>query len=292
MINISPPFLNFDQPTVLHYTEEITIISDVNFKCPCMCAKNCATTFLWKIYLIDDYTGDNIKEINVLTNEMSAFPNISLPNGTLAYGLYKFILTVNLIVVESTSSFVTTSFTYIRIIPTGFYLSGFKNLNLTTNKLNVGFLESISFIPVFFSYDKDGLSDPNSLTYKFYCVLIDKGQVRDDFDQSLYLIQPDVPLTAEQFNSQNTCFKKTGLFIIYDLLSLIRLNISFKIGLYYFDISGKSLSFANGLQNYYEGKDYQFLIKTYVPLSKLNVNIIYTASIVLPTGLIPILTTQ
>lgn len=62
--------------------------------------------------------------------------------------------------------------------------------------------------------------------------------------------------------------------------------------LYYFDISGKSLSIPNGLQNYYEDKDYLFLITTYVPLSGLFVNTTYRVTISLPSGQVPIVTAQ
>ena len=58
--------------------------------------------------------------------------------------------------------------------------------------------------------------------------------------------------------------------------------------MYYFDPSGKSFSIPNGLQNYIEGKMYQFMILTYFPVTNSYYNVTYSISIRLPSGQTPL----
>ena len=58
--------------------------------------------------------------------------------------------------------------------------------------------------------------------------------------------------------------------------------------IFYFDVSGNSFSIPNGLQEYYAGKNYQIMIRTYLPSIKKYRNTTYTFSMVIPTGTMPV----
>jgi hypothetical protein len=62
--------------------------------------------------------------------------------------------------------------------------------------------------------------------------------------------------------------------------------------MFYFDPSGASLSITGGLQNYYQGQNYYFMIKSEVPSTSQQVNITYTVMLDLPSGQNPIATIQ
>jgi len=62
--------------------------------------------------------------------------------------------------------------------------------------------------------------------------------------------------------------------------------------MYYFDLSGNSLSIPNGLQKYYERKNYYFMIKTIVTTTGQNTSITYNVILNLPSGENPIPSVQ
>ena len=62
--------------------------------------------------------------------------------------------------------------------------------------------------------------------------------------------------------------------------------------MFYFDLSGNTLSIPGGLQNYYEGINYYFMIKANVPSTGQNANITYIVSLNLPSGENPIPSVQ
>lgn len=62
--------------------------------------------------------------------------------------------------------------------------------------------------------------------------------------------------------------------------------------MFYFDLSGNSLSIPGGLQNYHEGLNYYFAIQTIVPSTGQIANLTYMVSVSLPSGENPISSVQ
>jgi hypothetical protein len=111
------------------------------------------------------------------------------------------------------SEMLSYNYTYFKIVPTGFFLAALNS----SNSLTIGLSDSLLFMPVYYSYDLDKLTDPSLLDYNFYCILINKNQSMNNFNQNLYSIKPNVDLTNDQIQSYETCFKSKG-FKIYLLL--------------------------------------------------------------------------
>lgn len=175
---------------------------------------NCSCYFIitskWRIFKINDtlYT-----EITLQSNPTATTSNLILSNRMLKYGLYKVEYNIN-IKVNNPIRINSTQDLYIKIIPTGFIVSAFDNGISVNNKLTVGILDTISFIPAFYSYDLDNLTESSSLDYNFYCILRNNNSIlTNDFNQNLYQLKPNVELTQEQLNSPTNCFTSTGLTI-------------------------------------------------------------------------------
>lgn len=191
--------------------------------CNCKCIAFCNSSQSWVLSEIDPYSGVTLRTIDYNSIASVSLNSLTLFKAKLKYGVYKlgFSLALNVLQKDvfglflSAPKVVLTSYTesYFKIVPTGFVLAAFNSdlfQNSSSNQLVVGILDSISFVPVFFSYDLDNLTDSNSLEYNFYCCLVSKNQVLNNFNQSLYSIVPDVELTSEQIESENTCFKSKG----------------------------------------------------------------------------------
>lgn len=72
-------------------------------------------------------------------------------------------------------------------------------------------LDAIPFLPALYSIDANGVVSPSTLQYSYYCILADVDTVQpNNFNQPLYLIQPNIPLTQEQIHAPDTCFKSSS----------------------------------------------------------------------------------
>ena len=183
-----------------------TIKINTSYLIDCICS-NLTLKSLWRIYSINE-TISSFTEITIANNSSLTQPTLQILNKTLKYGLYKIVYNLT-VIATNRIAIVSIKTGYIRIIPSGFVLLGFESS--ATNTLQIGFLDTIVFIPVFYSFDRDGFINSNSLDYNFYCILTNKGwSTPNDFNQSLYSILPNVDLTEEQKKSTETCFKSTS----------------------------------------------------------------------------------
>lgn len=150
----------------------------------CICS-NLTFQSLWKIYSINE---TSFTEITIANNSSLTQPTLQILNKTLKYGLYKIVYNLT-VKTNNKIAIVSLQTVYIRIIPSGFVLLAFESS--ATSILKIGFLDTIVFIPVFYSFDQDVYINSNSLDYNFYCILINKGSITpNNFNQSLYSIHP------------------------------------------------------------------------------------------------------
>lgn len=169
-----------------------------------------------------------IRNINITSNPTSSLPRILIRNGSLRYGLYKFAFNFTIITNDETAPpYTSVIIDYIRIIPTGFIISGFEIgfAELPQSTLTVNPIDTVALIPAFFSYDVDFLTDSKTLDYLFFCKLVDVDQQIDlntnhsnNFTNDIYRIFPNVPLTKEQLEAEDTCFKQEGKYFIINII--------------------------------------------------------------------------
>ena len=167
-------------------------------------------TYQWKVNKIDPSTKNILQNVNFNSTISINFTNLIIPNATLSYGYYQVIFEaiVSLSFIQTISN--TTS--YIQILPASFVITAFNQAVI----LLVDPLESISFVPAFYSIDPNGIIDPSTLNYNYYCILTDANTVQaSNFNQPIYSILPNVDLTQDQTNNDNTCFKSSSKYFPY-----------------------------------------------------------------------------
>lgn len=173
----------------------------------------------WSLDQIDLLTGESIKSFNLSKNPTQNLTNILILNGTLKYGVYRFFYNFTLVTNDETAEpFTATVIQYVRVVPTGFIVSGFPVtfFEMPQTIYTVGPFDSLSFIPAFYSYDADVLVNEKALYYKFYCQLVDANELSNSNSNSsnmtteLYRIDHKNELTPEQLSAEDTCFKSSG----------------------------------------------------------------------------------
>lgn len=213
-------------PFLSNYSDDLTIRVNYLLNCSCKCLGFCNSSLNGILTEIDPYTGVTLRNIALSGISSVSLSSLTIFKTNLKYGVYylNISFTMNLFQKDSyglfllpaTATIVKYTQTYFKIVPTGFLLAALNSdlfQNGVFNQIDVGILDSISFVPVFFSRDLDSFVDPNSLEFNFYCQLVPKNQVLNNFNQDLYSIKQETGLTSEQIKSENTCFKSDGLII-------------------------------------------------------------------------------
>lgn len=203
--------INFSYPNKIDYIKNITIDTIIIYNCS-VPLTNIST---WTLEEIDPLTNEVLQYINITSNPTANQSNLRVKNGSLKYGLYKFTFNFTIITNDETAApFISIIYDYIKVVPTGFIVSGFDIAfgDMPITSLNVGPTDTIAFIPAFFSYDSDALSDPKILDYQFYCYLADididlNSNETLNFTNSIYWINPNADLTNEQLNAEGSCIK-------------------------------------------------------------------------------------
>lgn len=120
---------------------------------------------------------------------------------------------------ETVSPFIATVTQYVRVVPTGFIVSGFpvSFYEIPETYSEPLPFDTVSFIPAFYSYDTDALVNEKTLYYKFYCMLVDMNapvNATANITNELYYINPKSDLTPEQLEADDTCFKNEGKIVL------------------------------------------------------------------------------
>lgn len=116
---------------------------------------------------------------------------------------------------ETVGPYIATISTYVKLRPTGFIVSGFDiNYGDLPQTVSTVFpTDTVAYVPAYFSYDMDALTDQKTLEYQFFCILADieaptqSSNVSLNFATELYSIKNGKPITLDQFESPDTCFK-------------------------------------------------------------------------------------
>ena len=170
----------------------------------------------WTVSRIDPLTEEILTIYNLTNNPTQNQTSIFFANGTFKYGLYKFFFNFTLITTDETvSPFVATVTHYIKVVPTGFIVSGFPVgfFEMPQTSYTIGPFDSISLVPAFYSYDADALVNQKTLFFKFYCMIADFSGITNTTNTTsdLYLMNPNGQLTDEQLAAEDTCFKSIGI---------------------------------------------------------------------------------
>lgn len=128
----------------------------------------------WSVYQIDNTTYSVLSKISFSTaNPTQSQLSFTLPGNSLPYGLFKIVFTVNISIVQNGVQFSVQDTTYLQTVPTGITVKVLPN---SATNMTVGSLQSFTLDPVSYSVDSDDLLSMSSLSFKFYCRLVNSSQ--------------------------------------------------------------------------------------------------------------------
>jgi len=195
---------SFKTPQVYTKDTLITIVSQTKLSC----VNSLANLKEWSIFMVNNMTGIDEKQIYLNTNPTFTNAELVLQPQTLSYGLYRIVFTTTQILPNSTEKLSNSIYTFIRIVPSGLVISSLKlsqPMYGGTIEITRGSSQSIQFNPYLFSYDIDGVAVISNLKFEYSCQIVNYAM--------------NVTVRA---NTLDTCFNgiNNGLEIFFLLLFL------------------------------------------------------------------------
>ena len=202
----------FYAPVLYQRNELITIVSVTNISC----LVSLYNTKAWTVYKIDPTTGLSTTTVALTGNPTVNYAELVIPPNLLDYGTYKLVYQLTMLDTNN-AVFSNQAYTFIKIVQSGLVISA-VNLNQLnaggTVELNRGTNQMIEFNPALNSYDIDGMVLMTSMTYSFYCQVIDAG-VQMGYPQAYANAKLDLYTyklkSTVNINTNQTCFNSTGL---------------------------------------------------------------------------------
>jgi hypothetical protein len=151
----------------------------------------------WSIFMVNNMTGKDEKQIYLKTNPTLAYADLVLHPKTLSYGLYRIVFTASQILFNSTEKLSNSIDTFIEIIPSGLVISSLKlskPMYGGTIEITRGSNQAISFNPYLFTYDIDRVVVKTSLKFEYSC----------------QIVKQSLNVTVVRVNSLDTCFNGTN----------------------------------------------------------------------------------
>jgi hypothetical protein len=169
----------------------------------------------WKIYGVNEFTGQIEKQIFIKNNPTTNYADLVLQPQTLSYGVYKCVFTVTM---SNIANFTSSVETFIKIIPSGLVLSTLKLSQPMfggTIEISRGQNQQIQFDPYLFSYDIDNVAVISTLSFRYACQVIDSNIPQGypkipGTNQTIYLSDIKSNSSLSQFNS---CINSTSILI-------------------------------------------------------------------------------
>ena len=170
---------------------------------------NFSSVYVWKIF------DQNNNEISLISNPTANTIELNIAEKFFNYGLYRIVFNYSATIFATNEVQYSEIDTYVEVIPSGIIVAGLQNS--VTDAL-IGKMQAYELNPRSYSYDLDGLIHINSLTFTFYCKLIERnlGNIN-------YLSNPNINdlKTAKDLNtlSDGSCFTSaSNLNLVYAYL--------------------------------------------------------------------------
>jgi hypothetical protein len=132
----------------------------------------------WSIFMVNNMTGIDEKQINLITNPTLTYAELVLQPQTLSYGLYRIVFTATQILFNSTETLSNSIDTFTEIAPSGLVISSLrlsKPMYGGTIEITRGSSQSIPFNPYLFSYDIDGVAVITNLIFEYSCQIVNQA---------------------------------------------------------------------------------------------------------------------
>lgn len=179
-----------DDPMQVNRSDVLSLKTLTNIVCDTDSFKK---EIMWKMNKID-LNSNNTQAIEISNNPTSKSGELVFEENALGYGLYQIIFEVK--VFFNTNDIASTSLdTYVDIIPTGFVVNTFSD---QTTVVEVGRSQKISLEPGKYSYDLDGIVEPNTMEYKYFCRVVENGVESNNFTFDLMTFKMNLSLIMNQ----------------------------------------------------------------------------------------------
>ena len=195
-------------PQLIYRSELFSLETTTYFACNLTYTQ----TNAWLLTQID---GSSAISIDLSSNPTWKTPELVIQGNTLAYGLYEFTYQVVTSISDLTlqTSYTTNVATFIQIIPTGLVVSATKS---GVSSILLGAQQSFDLNPSLYSVDLDGLVQPSTLSFKFYCQTVNmnasSSQYSSQYSGQIDLFEYKLN-SALQLTSNKTCFASTSMDI-------------------------------------------------------------------------------
>ncbi len=111
------------------------------------------------------------------------------------------------------NSFTTTTKHFIEMISSGIQVFSLQN---GVENIEIGNQQEIMLTPDKFSFDMDNYVWIPSLSFKFFCYIVDSDKANQEFNRTLITDLKD--LRNKGATDWNSCFNSTGNFFLMDFL--------------------------------------------------------------------------
>lgn len=171
------------------------------------CLSGCDFRYNWQIFQIDRVTYQVIQEIDIEINPTRNSIDFKTMENSLPYGLFKVVLTGTVINPLNLKETYSQAETYIQVTNSDILVFGIDN---GVNQVTIGKIQSFTLNPATYSIDLDQFIQPSSLSFKFYCLLVDLNQ--PDYNYLLNSVMNDLKTIKTQSLSlpAQSCFDSTG----------------------------------------------------------------------------------
>ena len=172
------------------------------------CLESFTFTKRWYLYQLDETTKQIKQEVDLTNNPTYKLSELVIPANTLNYGIFQAVYEINTTAVQL-FKFSSSNSTYFFVRPSGFFVFGIENG--ITNVL-IGSDQRFYLNASNYSMDFDGVIDPSTLNYRYYCQTIDSTNQSFGMQMiDLYTYKTDSSLTM---NRNLTCFSSNGKFFL------------------------------------------------------------------------------
>ena len=210
-ISIEKASSYFYEPTVYNRNELFSLKGRATIRCNI----SLENTKHWSLFRVDPSTGKDQSSLSLNDNPTVDYGELVVQPNVLDFGLYRFNFKVTMLNTQN-ALFESEQDTFVSIVPSGIYLS-----SLAANKIpdggryemTKGTEQDIQFNPFIYSYDIDSLIDIATLSFKYYCQVIEFGVetgypklfLNQKIDLSMYKTRSDLAMS-----NNLTCFDSEG----------------------------------------------------------------------------------
>lgn len=160
-------------------------------------------SYQWTVYKLDSTTYSVTGTLTYSYNNPTLNQKtLILPGNTLDYGLYQAVVQVQISVSGLGQTYAMNESTYLKVIPSGINVAGLEN---AVTSMTIGSRQGLTLKPATYSFDPDKVASISSLSFKFYCRIVNQSQT------GVYYVNTTNGIVDLRTGlTENTCFNTSS----------------------------------------------------------------------------------